>query len=226
MVPRADRALQDASDRGVRPAAEDVDGEDPEVRAARACEIAVSIGNLGRPRSHAGNRSSERGWETPRPLRSVVLSVASGHGEKLAVEHPAAFQRIEGIGVPSAAFVDQAVYIRTVRAGLSGEVVKQTIDAIGHRDFFVRLLGTTSGHLNRLYGRKSLGPARTEGLLDALRIFAAAAAAFGGLERAQDWLVTALPALGGDRPIDLCDTFEGRRLVREIVRKVEYGEFP
>lgn len=150
----------------------------------------------------------------------------SGYREKLAVEHMAAVQRIAGISVPSAAFVDQAAYIRTVRAGLSGEVVKQAIDAIGHRDFFARLLGTTSGHLGRLYDRESLGRARTEGLLDTLRTFAAAAAAFGGLERAQDWLDTALPALGGDRPIDLCDTFEGRRLVREIIRTVEYGEFP
>ena len=156
----------------------------------------------------------------------MVLLAVSGHRDKLAMEHPAAVQRIEDIGVPSAAFVDQAVYIRTVRAGLSGEVVKQAIDAIGHRDFFVRLLGTTPGHLARLYGRKSLGPARTEGLLDTLRVFAAAAAAFDGLERAQDWLGTALPALGGDCPIDLCDTFEGRRLVREIIRRVEYGEFP
>ena len=142
------------------------------------------------------------------------------------MEHPAAVQRIEGVGVPSAAFVDQAAYIRTVQAGLSGEVVKQAIDVIGHRDFFVRLLGTTSGHLSRLYARKSLGAARTEGLLDSLRIFAAATTAFGGLERAQDWLDAALPALGGDRPIDLCDTFEVRRLVRDIIRKVEYGEFP
>ena len=164
--------------------------------------------------------------ETPSPLRSMVPFAAFGHREKSTVEHPAAVQRIEGIGVPPAAFVDQAVYIRTVRAGLSGEVVKQAIDTIGHRDFFVRLLGTTSGHLSRLYGRKSLGAARTEGLLDTLRLFTAAAAAFGGLDRAQDWLGTALPALGGDRPIDLCDTFEGRRLVREIILKVEYGEFP
>ena len=164
--------------------------------------------------------------ETPRPLRSMLPFAAFGHREKSTVEHPAAVQRIEGIGVPPAAFVDQAVYIRTVRAGLSGEVVKQAIDTIGHRDFFVRLLGTTSGHPSRLYGRKSLGAARTEGLLDTLRLFTAAAAAFGGLDRAQDWLGTALPALGGDRPIDLCDTFEGRRLVREIILKVEYGEFP
>ena len=156
----------------------------------------------------------------------MVPFAASGYRERLAVEHPNAGQGIEGIGVPSAAFVDQAAYIRTVRAGLSGKIVKQAIDAVGHRDLFVRLLGTTSGHLGRLYGRKSLGAARTEGLLDTLRVFTAAAAALGGLERAQDWLGTALPALGGDRPIDLCDTFEGRRLVREIIRKIEDGEFP
>ena len=58
--------------------------------------------------------------------------------EDLAVENPAAVQRIEGVGVSSAAFVDQATYIRTVRAGLSGEVAKHAIDAIGHREFFVR----------------------------------------------------------------------------------------
>ena len=86
--------------------------------------------------------------------------------------------------------------------------------------------GRGSSDLGRLYGRKSLGRARTEGLLDTLRTFAAAATAFGGLERTQDWLDTALPTLRGDRPIDLCDMFAGRRLVREIIRKVEYGEFP
>ena len=180
--------------------------------------VAVGLGD--------GDRDRAVHDEASTPPRSMVPFVASGHREDLAVEHPAAVQRIEDIGVPSAAFVDQAVYIRTVRAGLSGAVVRQAIDAIGHRDFFVRLLGTTTGHLNRLYGQRSLGPARTEGLLDTLRIFAVAAAAFGSLERAQDWLGAELPVLGGDRPIDLCDTFEGRRLVREIIRKVEYGEFP
>ena len=50
VVPRTNRALQDAPHRGIRPAAEDVDGEDSEVRAARAREIAVSIGSRRRPR--------------------------------------------------------------------------------------------------------------------------------------------------------------------------------
>ena len=61
---------------------------------------------------------------------------------------------------------------------------------------------------------------------DALRVFARAERAFAGLVGACEWLETALPALGGQRPIDLCDTFEGRRLVQDAIRRIEHGEFP
>ena len=50
--------------------------------------------------------------------------------------------------------------------------------------------------------------------------------AFDDLDRVQQWFDSASPALGGDRPIDLCDTFEGRRAVDGIVRKIQCGEFP
>ena len=43
VVPRAHRALQDAAHRGVRPAAEDLDRQDSEVRAARSGEIALNL---------------------------------------------------------------------------------------------------------------------------------------------------------------------------------------
>ena len=59
-----------------------------------------------------------------------------------------------------------------------------------------------------------------------LRVFARAASVFDGRESGSEWLVTQVPALGGQRPVDLCDTFEGRTLVREALRKIEYGEFP
>ena len=57
-------------------------------------------------------------------------------------------------------------------------------------------------------------------------LFSHAERTFAGLVRAREWLETALPALGGQRPIDLCDTFEGRRLVQDAIRRIEYGEFP
>lgn len=46
-----------------------------------------------------------------------------------------------------------------------------------------------------------------------------AARIFESRELADEWLSTALPALGGNRPIDLCDTFEGRDLVRAAPRR-------
>ncbi len=133
---------------------------------------------------------------------------------------------LEAFDVPPAAFVDRSAFIDAARTGLPGEVVKQTIDVFGHRELIVRLVGTTSGNLHRVYRRKALGPAQSEVLLDTLRVFFRATSAFGNLDRASEWLDTALPALGGQRPVDLCDTFEGRRLVQDAIQRIEHGEFP
>ena len=133
---------------------------------------------------------------------------------------------LQGIDVPPAALADRSAFIEAVRAGLPGEVVKQTVDVVGYRDLVVRLVGTTSANLHRVYRRKALAQAQSEALLDTLRVFSRAERAFAGLVRAHEWLETALPALGGQRPIDLCDTFEGRRLVRGAIRRIEHGEFP
>lgn len=136
------------------------------------------------------------------------------------------FADVEGIEVPPAVFDDRSAFVEAARRGLPGAVVKQAVQALGHRDLFVRLLGTTPGNLNRFYRRRTLAPAQSEALLDVLRVFVRAASAFGSRERGNEWLVTPVPALGGQRPVDLCDTFEGRTLVREALRKIEFGEFP
>ena len=133
---------------------------------------------------------------------------------------------IEGIDIPPAAFADSLAFIQAVNLGLSGEVIRQAVDVVGHRELFIRLLGTTSGNLSRLYRRKALGKGPSEALLDLLRVVAGAVAVFGTLGQAAEWLDTEIAALGGQRPIDLCDTFEGRGLVRDAIRKIEYGEFP
>ncbi len=133
---------------------------------------------------------------------------------------------MDGIDVSPLALADPSAFIRTARLGLPGAIVKQAVGVLGHRELFVRLLGTTAGNLNRYYRRKSLGPAQSEAMLDTLRLVSQAVSTFGDLERASEWLDTALPGLGGQRPIDLCDTFEGRGLVRNAIRRIEYGEFP
>ena len=133
---------------------------------------------------------------------------------------------IEGIDIPASALSDRTAYIEAARKGVSGRVVGQAVRVLGHRETFAGLMGTTVGNLNRFYRRSTLAPAQSEALLDMLRVVSRALATFGDLDRVQQWFDAASPALGGDRPIDLCDTFEGRRAVDGIVCKIQYGEFP
>jgi len=130
-----------------------------------------------------------------------------------------------GLPIPDAAFTDQAEFIRTVRLGLPGSVVQSAIELLGDRDIFIRLLNTTSGNLSRFYRKKNLGRVDSEELLDTLRVFFQARGVWENDDLAREWLHTAVPALNGERPIDLFDTFEGRNWVRQILRKIELGEF-
>jgi len=130
------------------------------------------------------------------------------------------------IDVPASAFAERPSFIHTVREGIAGKVVRQAVDVFGQRDLFVRLVGVSPGNLHRVYRRKTLSSAQSEALLDTLRLFSKASEALGGLEMAREWLNTPLPALHGERPFALCDTFDGRRLVADVIAKIEYGEFP
>lgn len=141
------------------------------------------------------------------------------------MQSTAEFAAIRGIKVPPAVFSDHETFIETTRKGLSGKIVKQAVDALGHRDLFVRLLETTTGNLNRFYRRKTLNTYHSESILDTLRVFSRANSVFGDPDVAREWMDTAIPALGGQTPISLCDTFEGRNLVQAALRKIEYGEF-
>ena len=138
---------------------------------------------------------------------------------------PPGSEHIPGVGISDALFGNPAAFIQATRQGLPGEIVKQAVDAVGCRDLFVRLMGTTAGNLNRCYRRKALSQAQTEGLLDTLRVFSKAIAVFGDLHKAKEWMHAIVPALGSQTPVDLCDTFEGRSLVQGALRKIEYGEF-
>ena len=133
---------------------------------------------------------------------------------------------IEGVDISTTIFTDQATYIKTVRAGIPGTVVKQAVRALGgNRELFIRLLNTTSANLSRYYRKKFLNRNDTEEILDTLRVYLQALQIFGDEQRAQEWLNSSVPALAGERPLNLFDTFEGRNLVRATLRKLEYGEF-
>lgn len=135
-------------------------------------------------------------------------------------------QPMAGIDVPMSAFGNTNAFIRAVRKGIPGKVVKQAVNVVGQRDLFVRLVGVSPGNLHRVYQRSSLSATQSEAMLDALRVFYRASMVLGGLDVAHEWLETPLPAMGGQRPLDFCDTFSGRRLVQQAIARIEHGEFP
>lgn len=132
---------------------------------------------------------------------------------------------LQGIDISPSVFDSTLNFIQAVQEGLSGVVVKQAIGVLGHRELFVDILGVQSANLSRVYRRKRLDKTDSESVLDVLRVVSEATRVFESRERADEWLATPLTALGGHRPIDLCDTFEGRDLVRSALRKVEFGDF-
>ena len=131
----------------------------------------------------------------------------------------------KSIGLPAEAFTNQAEFIRYSREGIPGDVVKRAVEVLGNRDLFVRILDTTSSNLSRYYRRKKMSRVDSEETLDALRLYGQAVMVFGSLEKAGEWIRTPLPALAGDRPEALFDTFEGRHWIAQALRKIEYGEF-
>ncbi len=116
-------------------------------------------------------------------------------------------------------------YIRTIREGISGDVVKRAVKIFDNRELIVRILGTTSSNLSRYYRVKKMNRGDSEEILDTIRFYNQAMNVFGNLEKTRTWIKTSTPALAGEKPEALLDTFEGRKWVSQVLRKIEYGEF-
>ncbi len=129
------------------------------------------------------------------------------------------------LGINENQLDDPVAYINTVRTGLSGELVKRAVKIFENRELFVRILGTTSSNLSRFYRLKKMTPAASEEMLDTIRLYKQAVELFGDIESAKAWLNTSVVALKGEKPVSLLDTYEGRKWVSQVLRKIEYGEF-
>jgi putative toxin-antitoxin system antitoxin component (TIGR02293 family) len=68
-----------------------------------------------------------------------------------------------------------------------------------------------------------LNPEESEKVARIARVAALAEAAFGSQQDALEFLHTARPELGGDRPLDAARTELGARQVEEILRRMAHG---
>lgn len=128
--------------------------------------------------------------------------------------------------LPENIFNNDKVYYQTVVKGLPGKVIKWAVSAMPkQKEVIVKALGTTSGNLSRLYSKTALDKHQTEEILDVLKLYVEVCDVFGSTKKADLWLSISVPALQGEKPIDLMDTFIGRKMVRETVNKIRFGEF-
>ena len=127
--------------------------------------------------------------------------------------------------LPATIFVNSPLFIGVVREGISGQTLKQIVDLVALKSVFERLFETSPSNLSRYYTKKKLSGLQTEAVLDLCRLFLGAVSALGDLEKARGWMQSRLIVLGDESPESFCDTFEGRKLVAEQLRKIGSGEF-
>ena len=115
---------------------------------------------------------------------------------------------------------NELTFIMAVRKGLSGKSARIAADVFGSRSVIIKALHVDPSNLSR-----TLSQAQSEALLDAVRAFSEAQATLDTEEKARKWLNTSSKALGGEIPVNLFDTFEGRNWVRQVLRKIQSGDF-
>lgn len=127
--------------------------------------------------------------------------------------------------VPARTLQSKMAFIKQSRDGIPGAWVKDLVSQTGLRSVFVSILGVRSENLSRVYRRKALGKDASEEVLDTVRVLEQAVAVWESKDAALEWMSTPIPALDGQRPKDIFDTFEGRRWVAQTLNKIEHGEF-
>ena len=132
---------------------------------------------------------------------------------------------IQSLGVETETLSNNAAFIRTVREGLPGTVVKGVIKTFDNRELIARILNISTANLSRIYRKKHMDRTISEEVLDMIRLYRQAIEVFGSKEKAIEWIKSPVSALSGDTPEALLDTFTGRKWVSDVLRKIEYGEF-
>lgn len=133
---------------------------------------------------------------------------------------------LERTAIPPRVLTDEVAFLHAVREGVAGQVITDAIELFGgDRGLFVRLLETTPGNLHRYYKKAILNRAQSEEVLDLLRLFMYASSIFDSDDIVREWFFSEIPALSGSRPVDIMDTFQGRAMVRDVLGKIEFGEF-
>ncbi len=122
-------------------------------------------------------------------------------------------------------FQNPTCFIAAVRTGIPGSVIRLAVNYFECPELIAKTLGTDLNGLEKDCAARVLNTQKSEALLDGFRTLSAVRMAWSSCELADRWLMSEVPALGGEKPLDLFDCFEGRRWVTEVAKKIERGDF-
>jgi len=130
----------------------------------------------------------------------------------------------DACAVSAAVFENKRSYLQLVRDGVSGDKVKTLLQWLPElKPVLVVALSISAANISRLY-KGTLPSHQAEPVLDMLQLICRAENLFGP-DMARQWLNSPMPALSGDKPIALFDSFVGRNMVADVLQAIEFGEF-
>jgi putative toxin-antitoxin system antitoxin component (TIGR02293 family) len=114
--------------------------------------------------------------------------------------------------------------VAAVRAGLPFSAYVALRDALGVSDHaLARLIATSERTLQRRRRQGRLAPDESDRVLLLSGVFALAARALDGEERAAAWLATPHALFGGETALEYMDTLAGVEEVRTALLHIEHG---
>tara|TARA_R110002012_G_scaffold129663_2_gene282106 strand:- start:1875 stop:2300 length:426 start_codon:yes stop_codon:yes gene_type:complete len=129
------------------------------------------------------------------------------------------------LGLDPEIYRNPASFIATVRAEISGQILRRALEKLGGKQIFARALNTDATGLENYCRAIRLDRGKSEIVLDTIRVWIRIQQIWESGQLAESWIRSNVPALGGLRPLELFDTYEGRRWVIQVIEKIECGEF-
>jgi putative toxin-antitoxin system antitoxin component (TIGR02293 family) len=127
--------------------------------------------------------------------------------------------------IPNAVFANHRTFISHVRAGIPGHWLAGIIEIMDQKEGIKNALSMTSDQLRDACQSETLDPETTEAVLDIARVLSLSISVWESQYLAAQWLKSPVPALTDLPPMSLMDSFEGRRWVMCVLKKIEFGQF-
>ncbi|OEE38329.1 hypothetical protein A1QO_02820 [Vibrio genomosp. F10 str. ZF-129] len=108
---------------------------------------------------------------------------------------------------------------------LAGHTLRVVVKTIP-RDLVAHTIDVSPSNFSKLYKRKHLSRVQSEDISDLTATWAEMRDIFMNQDKLiAEWLDSPLPSLNGRKPSDLLQTLVGRKVLREQLNRLRYGDF-